>query len=157
MRHVWARAVALAQSIRERLRQPMHRDRAELVAVIELQAAMGHGAKAVRLQQDGLEHRAKVARRPVDDLEDLSRCRLLLQRLALRGEEPRVLDGDDGLSREVLQEGNLLVGEELDLASVNDEVAEEDAILAQRHGEDSAAAADLDEIAADRISRAVGI
>ena len=44
----------------------------------------------------------QVKRRAADDLEDVGCGSLLLQRLAQFVEQPRVLDGDDGLSGEVL-------------------------------------------------------
>ena len=112
---VRARNVALAQPLRERIRQPVHRDGAELIAVIKLQAAIGHVAKTVRLFQYRLEHRCEVTRRRINDLQYLGRRRLLLQRLAevIRAlaqfpEQARVLDGNHGLRREVRHQLDLL-------------------------------------------------
>ena len=63
----------------------------------------------VGVLQHGIEHRLKFARRAGDDLQHLAGGSLLLQRLAeIVGalaqfvEQPRVLDGDDGLGGEVL-------------------------------------------------------
>jgi len=67
---------------------------------------------------DRLEHRSEICGRARDDMQDLSRCRLLFQglgelpvaRLQVR-EEAHVLDRDDGLVGEGLQERDLAVGE----------------------------------------------
>ena len=71
--------------------------------------------------QHGLEHRLKFAGRTTDDLEHLGGRGLLLQRFAQLVEQPRVLDGDDGLSGEVLDQLDLLVGERPDLLAVDSE------------------------------------
>ena len=62
-------------------------------------------ADARRVLQHGLEHRLQFARRTGDDLQHLGGRGLLLQRLgeivgalAQFVEQPRVLDGDDGLA-----------------------------------------------------------
>ena len=49
-----------------------------------------------------LEHRREIAGRGIDDAQHLGRRGLLLQRLARLGDEPRVLDRDDRLRREIL-------------------------------------------------------
>ena len=66
-------------------------------------------ADARRVLQHRLEHRLQFARRAGDDLQHLRGRGLLLQRLgqivgalAQLVEQPRVLDGDDGLGGEVL-------------------------------------------------------
>src|SRR5947209_2696366 len=48
---------------------------------------------------------------PANDLEDVSRGGLLLKRFAQLAEQPRVLDGDDGLSGEVSNQLDLLIRE----------------------------------------------
>ena len=89
----------------------MHRDGAELLAVIELQTPMGDGAKTVRFLQDRVEHRRKVARRGVDDLQHLSGRRLALQCFARLGDEPGVFHRDHRLRGEVFEERYLFVSE----------------------------------------------
>ena len=72
-----------------------------------------------------LEHRLQLARRGGDDLQHFRGRGLLLQGLAqIIGalaqflEQPRVLDGDDGLLGEVLDQRDLLVGERPHLLAV---------------------------------------
>ena len=49
-----------------------------------------------------IEHGLQIERRAADDLEHVGGGGLLLQRLPQFVEQPRVLDGDDGLGGEVL-------------------------------------------------------
>ena len=63
------------------------------------------------LFQHRVEHRREIAGRGVDDLQHLGGRGLLLQCLARLGDQPRVLHRDDRLRGEVLQQGDLLVGE----------------------------------------------
>src|SRR5580704_12273523 len=58
-----------------------------------------------------IEHLLQIECRAADNLENVGCGRLLLQRLSEFVEQPRVLDGDDGLGREVLDEFDLLVSE----------------------------------------------
>lgn len=60
--------------------------------------------------QDLLEHRRSVRHRAADDFQDIRRRCLPLQRLALLGQQSRVLDGNDGLVSETLQQRDLLIG-----------------------------------------------
>ena len=53
---------------------------------------------------NGLEHRLHVRRRAGDHLQDVGGRCLPLQRLLGLIEQPRILDRDDGLRREVLQQ-----------------------------------------------------
>src|ERR1041385_1748913 len=59
-------------------------------------------------------------------------------------EQPRVFHRDDRLRREILQQGDLLIGEEPDLLAVDRECAEQRSFPAQRHAENSTKAAKLD-------------
>jgi hypothetical protein len=82
----------------------------------------------VRLFEHRVEHRREVAGRGVDDLQDLGRGDLLLQRLGDPAiallelpiavlqllEQPGVLDGDDRLVGESLDQLDLLGGERPD-------------------------------------------
>ena len=71
---------------------------------------------------------------------------LLLQRfgeivgaLAQLVEQPRVLDGDDGLRGEVLHQLDLLVGERPHLLAIDDDGADQLVVLEHRHGEQRSA------------------
>jgi hypothetical protein len=81
------------------------------------------------------EHRDKIERRAADDLEHVGGGGLLLQRFAQLVEQARVLDGDDGLSSEVLHQGNLFVGERAHFPAVNGDGADRFIVLKQRHSE----------------------
>jgi hypothetical protein len=94
----------------QRLSKSLHRRRRS--------AAFGHEVKGFAVEaeksaqiglaqpdcpsQHRVEHRSQVARRGIDDAEHLGGRGLLLQGLAGLGDEPRVLDRDDRLRREVL-------------------------------------------------------
>ena len=80
-----------------------------------------------------------------DDLEHLRGRGLLLQRLgqivgalAQLVEQPRVLDGDDGLGGEVRDQLDLLVGERAHLLAVDGDGADQLVVLEHRHGEQRA-------------------
>ena len=77
-------------------------------------------ANAHRILQHGFENRLQFARRTADDLEHVRGRGLLLQRFAQLVEQPRVLDGDDGLCGEILDQFDLLVGERAYFAAVNE-------------------------------------
>jgi len=89
--------------------------------------------------QHSLEDWLQLAGRRTDDLENLRGRRLLLQRLgqvvsalAKFIKQPRVLDRNDGLSREVLDQVDLLIGEGTDLLPVNPHTPNENIVL--EHG-----------------------
>ena len=67
-----------------------------------------------------VEHRLQIEGRAADDLEHVGGGGLLLQRLAQLVEQPRVLDGDDGLGGEVRDQLDLLVGERPHLLAVDE-------------------------------------
>ncbi len=76
------------------------------------------------------------ANSPGDELMTLQHLRrggLLLQRLPQFVEQPRVLDGDDGLGGEILHQFDLLVGERPDLAAVNADHSDQRVFLEHRH------------------------
>ena len=64
--------------------------------------------------------------------------------LAQLVEQPRVLDGDDGLGGEVLNQLDLLVGEWTYLLAIDDEGADQLVVLEHRHAKNSTAAAEFD-------------
>src|ERR1700719_2902831 len=83
-----------------------------------------HERKLTAAQPDStlcyrIEYRLYVCRRAGDNPQHFGSCRLLLQRLPQLIEQPRVLDGDDGLGGEVLYQRDLLVGEGTDFLPIN--------------------------------------
>ena len=66
-------------------------------------------AKAGSRFDQRLKHRPEIERRAADDFEHVGGGGLLLQRFAQLVEQPRVLDGDDGLAGEILDQLDLLV------------------------------------------------
>src|ERR1700730_10014356 len=87
----------LPQIFREGGGHTAERDGLENLAVIGHQDAKTGLAKNRRLFQDCVEDRREIAGRGVDYLQYLGGRGLLLQRLALLDEEPRILDCDDRL------------------------------------------------------------
>src|SRR5262245_23221519 len=63
--------------------------------------------------QYGLEYRLQLTGRRTDDAQHLGRRRLLLKRLPQLIEQPRVLDGDDGLVGEGFDQFDLPIGKSL--------------------------------------------
>ena len=82
----------------------------------ELRFADAHG-----VLQHRREYRIEIAWRRADDAQHVGGSRLLLQRLAQFAEQPRVLDGDNGLCGEVRQQFDLLIGEWLNILPINND------------------------------------
>src|SRR6516162_8022626 len=76
-----------------------HRKRAVLIQVERTEVRF---AKTSRICQHTFKYRRKFTWRTRYNAPDLGRRRLLLQRFAQFIEQPRVLDGDNGLGGEVL-------------------------------------------------------
>ena len=68
-----------------------------------------------------IEHRLQIEGRAADDFEHVGGGGLLLQRFAQLVEQPRVLDGDDGLAGEILDQLDLLVAERAHFLAVDDD------------------------------------
>ena len=137
--------VSLPQPVGELGGQATLRNGVEVLAVIELQIAIGDVTQIVRLLQDGVEHRHKVARRGVDDLKQFSGRGLLFQCLALFSQQPRVLDCDHCLGGEVLQQRDLLAGECAHLLAVETEEADGRLVSEKRYMENCACAPQIGE------------
>src|SRR6516165_6276619 len=71
-----------------------------------------------RLDQSA-KHHLEVERRAADNLEHIGGRGLLLQGFAQLVEQPRVLDGDNGLVGKVLDQRNLLVSERANFLAIN--------------------------------------
>ena len=103
------------------------------------------------------EHRLQFAGRAADDPQHVGGGGLLLQRFAQLVEQPGVLDGDDGLSGEVRDQLDLLVGERAHLLAVDDDRADQLVLLEHRHGSNGASAGELDDGDAARVALAIGV
>jgi len=69
-----------------------------------------------------------------DNTENVSRRGLPFERLPQFAQQPRVLDRDDGLGREVLYQRDLFVSEWACLLPINDDSADQLPFLEHRHG-----------------------
>src|SRR6516164_1801344 len=85
------------------------RDRAKVIALTEKQGAESSFAELCRIRQHGLKDRPQLAGGRADNAQHIRSRRLLLQRLPQFVQQPRVLDGDDGLGGESGQQFDLLV------------------------------------------------
>src|SRR6516165_9622594 len=86
-----------------------------------------------------------------DDTENVSRRRLTVEAFTQFIQQPRVLDGDDGLSGEILHRRNMLVSERADFLSVDDDGADQLIVLEHRHSNEGACAAQRGEATALRV------
>src|SRR6516164_8235113 len=142
LQQLWRRArrnfSRLAQHGRERLRDPPDRNGLEMLTVEAHQGSLGRAAEIVSFFQYRIEDRGEIARRGIDDLQDLGSSGLLLQSLARLGQEPRVLHRDDRLRGKILQQRDLLVGKRSNFLAVGHKGSEKRIILAQWHQEERA-------------------
>ena len=92
-------------------------------------------AQPHRLFQHRVEHRREIAGRGVDDLQHLGGRGLLLQRLALFGDQPRVLDRDHRLISEGADEFDLPVGERFHPLAREHDDTDRFTFAQQRHAE----------------------
>ena len=99
-------------------RDAVHCRRRECAVLVQVERTEVRFAKTCRIRQHAFKYRRKFTWRTRYDAQHLRRRGLLLQQLGEVSrslpqliEQPRILDGDDGLSRKVLQQSNLLVSE----------------------------------------------
>jgi hypothetical protein len=111
-----------------------------VIAQIDGKGTKAGSAKPRCSFEDRVEHRLQVAGRIVDDFQDLRHRGLARQRLLGLVEQPRVLDGDDGLVGEGLQEMDRLVVERSSFAARDADRADRNAIAQHRHDEQAAPA-----------------
>src|SRR6516225_2738608 len=86
-----------------------------------------------------------------DDFQHVGCGRLLLKRVAQLIEQPRVLDGDDGLSGEVRQQCNLLICEGANLLAVDVDHTDDLIVLEHRHNDKAARSCYRGEAVANRM------
>src|SRR6516162_6541801 len=111
------------------------RDRAKVIALTEKQGAESGFAELCRIRQHGLKDRPQLAGGRTDNAQHLRRCGLLLKRLAKLVEQPRVLDGNDGLGGKILQKRSLLLGERPYLFTVDANHPDKRILFKHRHNE----------------------
>src|SRR6516164_7284136 len=105
---------------------------------------MRSATKPPRTLGDGFQYRLNIRRGGSDHTEDLACHGLLLQRFAQLVEQPRVLDGDDGLGGEIGQQRDLLVAEGTNLLVVYDDRTDQLIFFLEHgNGEDAAVAGEL--------------
>src|SRR5262249_60291087 len=128
----------------------VHRYGAERIVLVQKHVAEICAADAHGILEHGLKYRLEIAGRAADDLEQIGRSLLLLQRLgevrcalAQLVEEARVLDGDHSLSGKIRQHLNLFVGEGTNLLTVDANDADEFVVLGERHSEHGTNAANF--------------
>src|ERR1700726_2985617 len=92
-------------------------------------------AKSGRRLGQRIEHGLQIESRAADNLEHVGGGGLLLQRFAQLIEQTGILDGDDGLIREGVDQGELLVGKGSNLSPPHRNHANENAFATHRHTE----------------------
>ena len=107
---------------------------------------------------DRIEYGLHVGRRTADDLENLRRRRLPLQRLPGFVEQPRILDRDHRLVGEGLQQGDFLFRKRgAPVAPARHENRADATPFPQQRGDDDREVADLGRHLADHIGHAVPV
>src|SRR5262249_6910621 len=113
-------------------------------------AAENESHRGIAEMRSGLDERVQnrleLRHRSADDLEHIGGSGLLLQRFAQLIQEPGVLDGDDGLLREVRDQFDLLIGEWPDFLTIDRNSADEFVILEHRHNEEIPRTTRLDQV-----------
>ena len=84
-----------------------------------------------RLFQHRFKNWSKIARRGINDAQDLGGRGLLIQCLAGLGDQPCVLNRDYRLCREILQQRDLFVRERAYFLAIDCDDAQNDVVLAQ--------------------------
>src|SRR5262249_46322885 len=92
-----------------------------------------------------LQHRLEIEGRATDDLEDIGGRGLPLQRFPKLVGQAAVLNRDNGLSGEVLDQLDLLVGERADFLAIDDNAADQLILLEHWHLNERARPRELDQ------------
>ena len=95
-----------------------------------------------RIFGNRIQHWLNIRRRAGDDAQDLTRRRLLLQRLFELVEQPHVLDGDHGLVGEGFQQLDLRRGEGAYLDATRVQRSNEFSLLTKGNEQEGAPAAE---------------
>ena len=99
-----------AQIFRQAGGNPHRRHDMKALAVERVENAKLGLTQAYCLLENNLEHRRQIAGRGIDHLQHLGGRGLLLQCLALLGQQPRILDRDDRLIGEGADKIDLPIG-----------------------------------------------
>src|SRR5215469_16694389 len=94
-------------------------------------ALIGRAKPSGRLRQR-VEHRLQIERRAADNLEHIGCRRLLLERLTQFIQQPRVLDGNDGLGSKIAHKLDLFVGKRAYLLAKDADCANQLALFEHR-------------------------
>ena len=108
---------------------------ADDLAIGDEQGTKRRLAQPHRLFQHRIEHRRQIAGRGIDHLQHLGGRGLLLQRLALFGDQARIFHRDHSLRGEAFQQCDLMLGKRTGFVSERADEADQHAILAQRYRE----------------------
>ena len=128
----------------------MYSKKLQCLAVPPVDISKRGVADADGLTKHGFKYGLNITGRAADNLEYLRRRRLLLQRLrevsgalaevvgalAQLVQQSRILDGDDGLLREVLDQLDLLGGERADFLAIKRERTDQFVLLYQWSAQD---------------------
>src|SRR5262245_29927599 len=106
--------------------------------------------------EQSIENGVEVKSGSADDLEHVGGGGLLLECFTQFVEQPGVLDGDDGLSGEVLDQLDLLVGERMNLLVVDGDDTDQRVFLEHRNRKYCAIAAKISPSHYKRIPLAIG-
>jgi hypothetical protein len=140
------------------------------VSLAQEQATIGGFAKFGRVSQHAIKHRRKLARGTRNYTQHLRRGRLLLQRFRQVGcasrkvsgalaqfvEQPRVLDGNDGLGGEVFTQLDLFIAEGLDFLAIHAERPNKLVLLQHWHHQNRPYSPKFDTCNDPRIAISVG-
>src|SRR5262245_54923657 len=132
------------------------RARIKCVIFAQIERAELGSAYLGRIREYGLEDRFELARRRADDLEHVGGGGLLLQRLAQLAEQPRVLDGDNGLRCEILHQFNLLFRKREHLPAIDDDQADMLAFPEHRNEQQGTYTGNFDAGDGERVTFQVG-
>ena len=113
--------VAGAQKLGELGSHAANCDGNDTIAFVKLQAPTGRAAEMVGIFENGVEYRGEVAAGIVDHAQDIGGRGLPLQRFLGLVEQPRILDGDDGLVGKALLQRKLFLGKGKQPVAVDDE------------------------------------
>src|SRR5262249_15437205 len=126
-------------------------------SIVQEQIAELGLADAHRIFQHRVEYRLQFARRAADDLEHVGGSGLLLQRLAQLVEQPSILYRDDGLTRKIRHQLDLLVGERPHLLTIDSDRADQRVLLEHWYVDHRSRAGEVNEPNEGRIALDIGL